>query len=531
MLARTKSLIGISNSSNYCSGYHKRSIFNTIVRAAATAVVTTTGTSSGASAFLLAHNHNHNHNHHNPSTKTVHSFGLHALVDASSTNHSYRRGSITPAAAATAPGPSIGRKRARRMFSSSLSDDSGEEQSQSQTSIADVNSGRPLQALCLATLQACEAVTPAVEALYHSISNKDNDGKAKNTKTKADDSVFTIADGLVQYLLSEILLGQQAVGDMVGEEDCAVNLAKKPYTVDDFVVPTEFEDAIDQAIEGVTKARDGLLLSNQQNYRSLTAFIDPIDGTREFSTQKGEQCSICVGFADIETGKPVAGVVYRPLSDPHPTWAAGATSEAYVASSLLPPVDDDTTKTTVDKDEGSLLTSNGGISPFLDSFMEELDYERVPSGGAGNKMLMLLEGKGTAYIQDRGVSRWDTCGAQAVLEAHGGILCKLDGFLEQGGDAESSSSTSISYTYRKTEENLDFVPGNARLTKYNAVEGIDAETTNNDDGMAMLPSDVKPYANLCGLVALGKANNNEKSMAIILDGLKRAAEVSPPAFD
>jgi len=521
MLARTTSFIGISNSSNYCSGYSKRNIFNTIVRAAATAAVTTTGVSSGTSAFLLAHNHNHN-----PCTTTAHSFGIHALGDASSINRSYRRGSITPAA--TAPGPSIGSKRARRMFSSSLSDDSGQEQF--QTSTVGDNSSRPLQSLCLATLEACEAVTPAVEALYRSISNKDNDGK-KTTKTKADDSVFTIADGLVQYLLSDILLGQQAVGDIVGEEDCAVNLATKPYTVDDFVVPAEFEDAIDQAIEGVTKARDGLLDNNISNnsryYQSLTAFIDPIDGTREFSTQKGEQCSICVGFADIETGKPVAGVVYRPLSDPHPTWAAGAKSEAYVASSLLLSVDDDTTKT-VDKDEGSLLTSNGGISPFLDSFMNELDYERVPSGGAGNKMLMLLEGKGTAYIQDRGVSRWDTCGAQAVLEAHGGILCKLDGFLEQGGD--EASSTSISYTYRKTEENLDFVPGNARLTKYNVAEGIDVETTNNDDGMAMIPSDVKPYA-LCGLVALGKSNNNEKSMAIILDGLRRAAEVSPPAFD
>jgi len=33
--------------------------------------------------------------------------------------------------------------------------------------------------------------------------------------------------------------------------------------------------------------------------------------------------------------------------------------------------------------------------------MKELGYERVPSGGAGNKMLMLLEGRGSAYIQDR----------------------------------------------------------------------------------------------------------------------------------
>jgi hypothetical protein len=40
------------------------------------------------------------------------------------------------------------------------------------------------------------------------------------------------------------------------------------------------------------------------------------------------------------------------------------------------------------------------------ALIKQLNFDRVPSGGAGNKMLMLLEGKGAAYIQDRGVSRW-----------------------------------------------------------------------------------------------------------------------------
>ena len=41
-------------------------------------------------------------------------------------------------------------------------------------------------------------------------------------------------------------------------------------------------------------------------YKDLTVFIDPIDGTREFSTGKGTQCSICIGFASSD-GLPVAG--------------------------------------------------------------------------------------------------------------------------------------------------------------------------------------------------------------------------------
>ena len=40
---------------------------------------------------------------------------------------------------------------------------------------------------------------------------------------------------------------------------------------------------------------------------------------------------------------------------------------------------------------GSLLTTNGSISSFVESIIEELKFERVKSGGARNKMMMLLE--------------------------------------------------------------------------------------------------------------------------------------------
>ena len=84
-----------------------------------------------------------------------------------------------------------------------------------------------------------------------------------------------------------------------------------------------------------------------------------------------------------------------------------------------------------------LLTTNSPISPFVGSLVEDLGAVRVRSGGAGNKMMMLLErsiyggcddgdgGGPMLYIQDRGVSRWDTCAAEGVLEAHGGRLTIL----------------------------------------------------------------------------------------------------------
>ena len=117
----------------------------------------------------------------------------------------------------------------------------------------------------------------------------------------------------------------------------------------------------------------------------MTVFIDPIDGTKEFTTQLGEQCTICIGFSNL-FGKPVAGLVYRPITG---TWAAGAPSESYVDSQLDIPGE----LVGTGSYKPGLLTSNGGISPFISTLIAELEYPRVPSGGAGNKALMLLEGK------------------------------------------------------------------------------------------------------------------------------------------
>ncbi len=154
--------------------------------------------------------------------------------------------------------------------------------------------------------------------------------------------------------------------------------------------------------------------------------------------------------------------------------------------------------------------------------MQELGFHRVPSGGAGNKMLMLLEGKGGCYIQDRGVSRWDTCGAQAVIEAHGGQLGKLSSFISNAGSIES-------YTYLKSAQNLDFVPGLASLTPYNVVDkslvkkGVVSIADNVEK--------VKAYSNLCGLIALASDNCTPAAISSIYEAIVRASASNPASYD
>jgi len=243
-------------------------------------------------------------------------------------------------------------------------------------------------------------------------------------------------------------------------------------------------------------------------YQDLTIFIDPIDGTREFSTGLGEQCSFCIGFNDA-SGKPVAGVVYRPITSP-PTYASGAKSENYVESRL---------DMAVNPCANGLLTSNGAISPFIGNLITQLGYVRVPSGGAGNKMLMLLEHKGAAYIQDRGVSRWDTSAAQAVIEANGGILTKLTKFI--------ADKTLESYTYLQSTTNLDFEEGASFLTAYNTVNK--SLVKKGDAPKIGRLEDFKAYSNIVGLLALNK--DGLANLDNIFASIQAVKATSEPAYD
>lgn len=330
----------------------------------------------------------------------------------------------------------------------------------------------------------------------------------ETSKLKADKSVFTIADGIVQHLLVHSLFGNKFNNVVGEEEDSSVNITTRPYTVEDLTVPVEFYDIVDTTRSKIESLSNEL---NGHDYKGYDVFIDPIDGTREFSTNLGEQCSICIGFSDSVIGKPVAGLVYRPITCP-PTWAAGAAGEQVVMGEL----DMATTPST-----NGYLTSNGSISKFIVSLMSELKYDRVPSGGAGNKMLMLLEGKGNCYIQDRGVSRWDTCGAQAVIEAYGGILVKLSSFIQ--------NKSLESYTYKKSALNLDFEAGAANLTAYNVNDK--SIIKKGEVQPATDINQMKPYSNLCGLLALDKNSSTPESIEKIYNAILKAQAANAASYD
>jgi hypothetical protein len=151
------------------------------------------------------------------------------------------------------------------------------------------------------------------------------------------------------------------------------------------------------------------------------------------------------------------------------------------------------------------------------------------------------------YIQDRGVSRWDTCAAEGVLEAHGGRLTKLTAYLAAPGGGGGGATTDDGeeerrrlgttggdggdngefYRYLAGPTNLDFVPGLACLTKNNRRR----RSAGGDGDVALDVGDVNAYSNLCGFVALGREWNTAEGRTYIGEAIRRAALLNPPSFN
>jgi len=341
-------------------------------------------------------------------------------------------------------------------------------------------SSTPLQDLCQISKEACDAVTPMLRAFYEKISDQRHGG---SSKLKSDATYFTIADGIVQHMFIQHLFAGNKFAQIVGEEDeSVINILEKPYSVDDLMVPDEFNSIIAATLKEIDQLASRI---DPNLYKTMTVFVDPIDGTREFATAQGEYVTILIGYNDA-VGHPAAGIMYRPLTTPV-TWAAGAASEEVVMGELDmadPPV------------PNGMLITDGKVSPFIVDLIDEMGYERVSSVASGNRAMMLLEGKGGAYIRDTGgFAKWDTSAPTAVLEAYGGTMSKLPPFL----DDESL----VGYTHLKSDKNLDFVPGQSTLTLSNIADKSafvkGSEITTTDVGS------VKAYSCMQGLVAVDKA--------------------------
>jgi 3'(2'), 5'-bisphosphate nucleotidase len=148
--------------------------------------------------------------------------------------------------------------------------------------------------------------------------------------------------------------------------------------------------------------------------------VDPLDGTKEFINRNGE---FTVNIALIRDHQPVIGVVHVPVTDISyfGSRETGAWRQHGSEDALAIKVRQPATEPYV------IVGSRSHANPELASQLNRLGPHELTSMGSSLKFCRVAEGLADFYPRLGPTCEWDTAAAQAVVEAAGGQVVKIDG--------------------------------------------------------------------------------------------------------
>jgi len=158
--------------------------------------------------------------------------------------------------------------------------------------------------------------------------------------------------------------------------------------------------------------------AERRNWRELWV-VDPLDGTREFVKRNGE---FTINIALVVDHEPLLGIVAAPARGLLYWGAAGIGAfsrhrdAAQAAIHVAPP-----------QNPIRVLGSRSHASPDTAGYLARLGPHVILGIGSSLKFCLVAEGKAELYARFGPTSEWDTAAGQALLEAAGGHVTRLDG--------------------------------------------------------------------------------------------------------
>jgi len=145
--------------------------------------------------------------------------------------------------------------------------------------------------------------------------------------------------------------------------------------------------------------------------------VDPLDGTKEFIKRNGE---FTVNIALIKGKYPVAGIIYSPVLK---TLYYGNIEEgvAYMVK--------DGKKAALkvnNKETKRIAVQSRSHASGEEEVLGKYDVVGNISVGSSLKFCMVAEGKADIYYRHGPTMEWDTAAGQAILEAAGGTVSRID---------------------------------------------------------------------------------------------------------
>uniref|UniRef100_A0A673CXH3 3'(2'),5'-bisphosphate nucleotidase 1 n=2 Tax=Sphaeramia orbicularis TaxID=375764 RepID=A0A673CXH3_9TELE len=188
----------------------------------------------------------------------------------------------------------------------------------------------------------------------------------------------------------------------------------------------------------------------------LVVWVDPLDGTKEYTEGLLDNVTVLIGIA--HKGRAIAGVINQPFYN----YQLGAGAVLGRTIWGMPGLGAFGFQLQEVPDGRRIITttrshSNKVVTDCVDA-MDPDEVVRV--GGAGNKIIQLVEGKASAYVfASPGCKKWDTCAPEAILHAVGGKLTDMHGNpYRYDANVKHMNSTGVLATLRNHDYYVSRVP-------------------------------------------------------------------------
>lgn len=268
--------------------------------------------------------------------------------------------------------------------------------------------------------------SPFLQVLAASVTAADKAGEAIRDILKSDkldivektgaDDLQTKADRYANDLLCASIKKAFPQINVIGEEGPVDLNNIKP------------EMLVEGQDESVIKHFDGKLPENivKAAFEDMTVWIDPLDGTKEFTEGFLDHVTVLVGIA---IGKDaIGGVIHQPFwnyQNQGKDKVLGRTFYGVVGAGVggkLTPKDPPS-------GERIVASSRSHSTGLIQQVIHSCEPTKVVAvGGAGHKVILLMEGEANCYVMaSPGCKKWDTCAPEAILHAIGGKLTDVKG--------------------------------------------------------------------------------------------------------
>ncbi|XP_068251539.1 3'(2'),5'-bisphosphate nucleotidase 1 isoform X2 [Nyctibius grandis] len=192
----------------------------------------------------------------------------------------------------------------------------------------------------------------------------------------------------------------------------------------------------------------------------LVIWVDPLDGTKEYTEGLLDHVTVLIGIA--YGGKAIAGVINQPYYN----YEAGA--DAVLGRTIWGVLGIGAfgfQLTEAPAGKHIIVTTRSHSSTLVNDCISALNPDSVIRvGGAGNKIIQLIEGKASAYVfASPGCKKWDTCAPEAILHAVGGKITDMHGnSFQYNKEVKHMNSAGVLATLRNYDYYASRIPNTVK---------------------------------------------------------------------